>query len=103
MTMVDLDAVIAAIEGCGLDAAEHSVLYVADAIAAIRALPTSNARIEAGDALVVAAKAIQQDLIDRAEWSPSAGKVVCAGNSAWFNFCNAIEALDTEAIVGDGA
>lgn len=38
-------------------------------------------------------RALQIDLLNRAEWSPSAGKVVCAGNSAWFNFCEALDKL----------
>jgi hypothetical protein len=49
---------------------------------------------EAREALHVAAKGLQADLLNRAEWRPDAGKVVCAGNGAWFRFCEALAKLE---------
>lgn len=43
------------------------------------------------DSLRDAALGLQKDLLERAEWCPDAGKVVCAGNGAWFRFCQALE------------
>ena len=42
--------------------------------------------------LTDASIALRDDLLNRAEWCPDAGKVVCAGNSAWFRFNEAIDA-----------
>ena len=41
--------------------------------------------------LLAAAIALRDDLLNRAEWCPDAGKVVCAGNGAWWRFNEAIE------------
>lgn len=38
-----------------------------------------------------AALGLRADLLNRAEWCPDAGKVVCAGNGAWQRFSAALE------------
>jgi hypothetical protein len=100
---VDLDAVIAAIEGERLGEAvgeyDGSADYeraLDDAIAAINALPASNARIEAGDAMKVA-------ILNIADiWNAPTERANPAVTAAMAMWINAIEALDTAAIVGDG-
>jgi hypothetical protein len=42
-------------------------------------------------ALRAASIAFRDDLLSRAEWDDDAVKVVCAGNSAWRNFNEAID------------
>jgi hypothetical protein len=44
-------------------------------------------------ALLKAAKDLQADLLDRAEWDEDC-KVVCVGSGAWARFCNAIDAAE---------
>jgi hypothetical protein len=43
------------------------------------------------EALRTASIALRDDLLNRAEWDDDAVKVVCAGNSAWRNFNEAID------------
>jgi hypothetical protein len=98
---IDRDAVIAAIENerlfeiiCEGDTAYE--LALDDAIEAINALPASNARIEAGDAMKVA-------ILNIADiWNAPTERANPAVTAAMAMWINAIEALDTAAIVGDG-
>jgi hypothetical protein len=100
--MVELSAVIAAIEGLPPEwarkgpFAETTMVTIRDAIAAIRALPASNARVEAGDAMKAAC------LADIKTWFPGDSSKD-PKHAAGLSLIRSIEALDTAAIVGDGA
>jgi hypothetical protein len=105
MTMqVDLDAVIAAIEGLrptGLTLTKGVGLYatvtIEKVLAEIRAIPTSNARIEAGDAMKVACVEFLKGC------EAKATEMGYEGVAGFYrDTVTEIEALDTAAIVGDG-
>jgi len=98
--LVDKDAVIAAIEGLPVYVScDPRHVTKDEVIAAIRALPDSpiqhcpncEALAAENERLRIAAKRLHDDLLERAEWCPDAGKVVCAGNTAWSSFCEALQ------------
>jgi hypothetical protein len=99
---VDLDAVIAAIERLkcahGNPDAETECYDAAlhNAQIAIRALPASNARVEAGDAMKAAC------LADIKTWFPG-DSLKDPKHAAGLSLIRSIESLDTAAIVGGEA